>query len=168
MRLFLALWPDDAVRARLAAAQADWGWAPRAARVPPERLHLTLHFLGEVAEPDAAALRQRLPPLPRRFELCFDRPLLWPHGIAVLEAQTAPAALTELHVALGDTLLGLGLRTEQRAYRPHLTLARHAQGSVPPAEGTRIRWPVDGYVLVRSHGGPPPHYELLERVASRT
>lgn len=166
MRLFFALWPDDALRERLAAEQAAWGWSSRAACVPPERLHLTLHFLGEVAEPAAAALRERLPPLSGGCELCLDRPALWPHGIAVLEAAAVPAALGALHGELAERLQALGLRTERRAFRPHVTLARHAQESRLPAEFEPIRWPVAGYALVHSCSGPPLRYELLERVGA--
>ncbi|WP_298831462.1 RNA 2',3'-cyclic phosphodiesterase [uncultured Piscinibacter sp.] len=164
MRLFIALWPDDEVRRQLAAAQAAWGWRSRAVRVPPERLHLTLHFLGEVSEPVAEALRERLPPSGLACELCLDRPSLWPHGIAVLEAGTVPPALAELHGELALRLQALGLRTEGRAFRPHVTLARHAQGSRPPSGFESIRWAVSGYALVHSRSGPPLHYELLQQV----
>ena len=53
MRLFLALWPDAAERQRLAAAQTAWPWPPQTAPVPPERLHLTLHYLGEIGDEGA-------------------------------------------------------------------------------------------------------------------
>ena len=41
-RLFYALWPDAAARAALAAWQASLGGAP----TRPDKLHLTLAFLG--------------------------------------------------------------------------------------------------------------------------
>jgi 2'-5' RNA ligase len=164
MRLFLALWPDDDVRARLAAAQRSWRWPPRAAVVAPERLHLTLHFLGEVDEPAAESLVARLPPWPGPFTLRLDHAALWQHGIAVLGADEVPPGLAELHAALAGTLLDLGLRVESRRLRPHVTLARHAQGAKLPAAAVRIDWPVRGYELVRSVAGPPLHYEIIARV----
>ena len=56
-RLFYALWPSELERARLAA-----GFAPLVATVagrpvPPANLHVTLEFLGLVAEPRIATLR---------------------------------------------------------------------------------------------------------------
>ena len=47
-RLFIALWPGEAVRAQLVQWQRAVSW-PQAARVAtPAGLHLTLHFIGAV------------------------------------------------------------------------------------------------------------------------
>lgn len=163
MRLFLALWPDDAVRRRLAAAQQAWHWPARAARVPPDRLHLTLHFLGEVADREARALAASLPPCTAPFTLWLDRAALWPQGIAVLEPVEPPAGLAALHSDLAELLRVQGLRVEARAFRPHVTLARHAQGVMPPAEPAAVEWAVRGYALVRSTAGAPLRYEPIAR-----
>ena len=159
MRLFLALWPDDAVRERLARAQAAWAWPPRAARVPLERLHLTLHFLGEVDGRAAGRLAASLPRLSSPVALRLDRPVLWPQGIAVLEPSSVPDALASLHAELAARLRVLALPVEARPYRPHVTLARHAHGAMPPGESTPVEWRADGYALVRSVAGPPLRYE---------
>jgi 2'-5' RNA ligase len=163
MRLFLALWPDDAVRERLAEAQRCWRWPERAARVPPDRLHLTLHFLGEVGEPAARALAASLPPVPEPFTLRLDRAALWPRGLAVLEPQAVPAGLVALHAELAGWLRSQRLRVDARPFRPHVTLARHAQGTRPPAESPPVEWRVGGYALVHSHAGPPLRYEPIAR-----
>ncbi len=165
MRLFLALWPDDMLRARLTEAQRAWHWPPRAALVPPQRLHLTLHFLGEVGEPEARALIDRLPPA-ESFALRIQSAACWPQGLAVLEVVEPPPALVRLHAALADTLHGLGLRAEARRFRPHVTLARHAQGALAPEPPEAIEWPVRDYALVRSYAGPPPRYETIAWVGS--
>lgn len=47
-RLFLALWPDPAVRHQLRAARDAWQWPRGATPVHADKLHLTLHFLGDV------------------------------------------------------------------------------------------------------------------------
>lgn len=165
MRLFLALWPDDVVRARLVAAQREWVWPPRAVPVSPERLHITLHFLGEVDEAAARALAGRLPPCPA-FALRLEQAALWPRGLAVREALDVPPELAQLHGALAGVLGRLGLRVEARRLRPHVTLARHAQGARPPERVAPLVWPVSGYVLVRSHAGPPLRYEPVARVGA--
>lgn len=72
----------------------------------------------------------------------------------------APKAMHALHSRLADALLGLGLEVEARPFKPHLTLARRAQGALPPAERLHCRWPVTGYALVQSLQGyrPLQHY----------
>jgi len=162
MRLFLALWPDDEVRARLAGAQRAWGWPRRAVCVPPQQLHATLHFLGEVDEPAVPALVAGLPPA-LRFTLRLARAALWPRGLAVLEADEVPPALAQLHAALAALLRAQGLRVEARRLRPHVTLARHALGAAEPADFAPLDWAVQGYALVRSHAGPPLRYEVVAR-----
>lgn len=163
MRLFLALWPDDAVRRQLASAQRAWQWPARAARVPADRLHLTLHFLGEVPDREACALAAALPPCQVPFTLRLDRAALWPQGIAALEPGSTPAGLAALHADLAALLRAQGLRVEARAFRPHVTLARRAQGAVPPPEPLTIEWAVRGYALVRSHAGASLRYEPIVR-----
>ena len=164
MRLFLALWPDAAVRQRLVDASSAWLWPPQAAPVPSERLHLTLHYLGELGEVETASLRARLPGLPEPFVLEFGRAALWPQGIAVLEPLGVPPGLAALHAALGLALGELGVRTDNRPFRPHVTLARHAQATSLPAESPRWAWPVNGYALVQSVSGPPLRYDVLQHL----
>ncbi|MES2153412.1 MAG: 2'-5' RNA ligase family protein [Pseudomonadota bacterium] len=55
-RLFLALWPGAAVRAQLGERRDDWRWPRAASPVADGRLHLTLHFLGEVERARVAPL----------------------------------------------------------------------------------------------------------------
>lgn len=163
MRLFLALWPDDDLRARLVAAQRGWVWPERAATVPPDRLHLTLHFLGEVDEGAAASLAASLPTVTSPFTLRLAQAALWPQGIAVLEPQAVPSGLVSLHADLGALLRSHGLRVEARPFRPHVTLARHAQGARPPDPSPAVEWPVGGYALVRSIAGSRLRYLPIAR-----
>lgn len=168
-RLFLALWPDAATRRTLAQARDQWRWeqgsAPRSpAPVRSDKLHLTLHFIGNVDRSRLPALQAGLAVACSAFELAFGRHALWARGIAVLEPLTVPPALLALHGALGDALRGLGLPVEQRPFRPHVTLARHAGHALPPPDASRFSWRPAGYALVESRldagGGyhPLTHY----------
>jgi 2'-5' RNA ligase len=163
-RLFTALWPDDAVRHALAQAQACWSWPSGAARVKPERLHATLHFLGNVPAAripllDEAIARVGFEP----FSLEFGLPDIWAGGIAVLQPRAMPPQLLALHAKLGEAIGGLGLPVESRAYRAHVTLARRASGAKPPAEAPALPWEVNkGFVLVRSLPGGRG-YEVIGR-----
>lgn len=153
-RLFVAVWPSRSVQAALAAAADVWAWPAAARRTRPERLHLTLHFIGDVpmARLDELRAHLRLPFEP--FDIELGRPDVWRGGIAVLEANAIPAPLHELHARLAQALRTLGLPVEERAWRPHVTLARKAFGLRPPAEVPPVRWRADeGYRLVQSLPG---------------
>lgn len=163
LRLFLALWPGDDLQGAIASWQRQWAWKAHAAPIKTERLHLTLHFIGDMAA-------ERLPRLTRRlrvpwvpFELTLGHGEVWPNGVAALRPDEAPAPLLQLHEALRRELVALDVPVEERAYKPHVTLARRAYGSKPPQQRLALRWPVDsGYVLVRSLPGAGG-YEILER-----
>lgn len=152
-RLFLALWPSATIREQLRERRDAWQWPRGATPVHADKLHLTLHFLGDVPS-------ERLPALLARFAVPFEAfridlgtPALWPHGIAVLEPLAVPPALLALHARLADALVDLGLQPETRSYRPHVTMARRAGGAALPENGPAIAWQADRYALVESQGG---------------
>jgi RNA 2',3'-cyclic 3'-phosphodiesterase len=163
LRLFLALWPDEAVRDRIWSWQQAWRWPPGARLVARERLHLTLHFIGNVAA-------ARLPELVlgsrvdfEALDMAFGDAAVWPGGIAVLRPHATPPALARLHARLAASLTALELPVEPRPFRAHVTLARRAAGAVAPPAHPPIEWPADdGYVLVRSLPGGAG-YQILER-----
>jgi RNA 2',3'-cyclic 3'-phosphodiesterase len=166
LRLFLALWPDEAVRDALAQWQSRWRWPGGAKLVGREQLHLTLHFIGNVPASRlgdlVSALRVPFEPL----DLHFGAGEVWPGGIAVLRPGTTPEPLFAVHARLAQALTQLQLPVEPRAFRAHVTLARKAAGAVPPADAA-LHWRADaGYVLVQSlaNGGG---YEVLERFSPR-
>ncbi len=160
-RLFIALFPDAAARDEIAAWRDAWTWPRAATPVKTGRLHVTLHFLGDVKQERIAALAAalRVPFTP--FTLRFDHAALWPHGIAVLEPAALPNALLALHASLGATVRDLGLPVDDRPFRPHVTLARRANGAVPPVAAGQIVWPVARYALMSSTLGADGAYTLL-------
>lgn len=162
-RLFLALCPGPQVQAALSAHAQAWRWNADAARYAPADWHVTLHFIGAVPRSRIDELRAALAAPMRPFELRFGEPALWPHGLAVLLPMAVPAALQALHDELGRRLRQLGLTTDERAYRPHLTLARRAVRAQPPAQWPAWGWRVHGYVLMESTGQPDARYRVLQR-----
>ena len=161
-RLFLALWPDAAVRGQLRTWRDAWTWPRGASPVHTDKLHLTLHFLGNVP-------RERLPDLLDGLSVPFSpfsvqlgRPTLWHNGIAVLEPLAVPPALLDLHAGLSAALTDVGLVPEARAYRPHVTMARRAGGAGVPASGPAIDWAIDRYALVESQPGDGGGYTVLK------
>ncbi|HEY0061757.1 MAG TPA: RNA 2',3'-cyclic phosphodiesterase [Telluria sp.] len=161
-RLFLALWPDPAIRAQLAQARDRWTWPRSATPVRTERLHLTLHFIGDVAQERVADVAAALEVKSPVFDLRFGRNVLWPHGVAVLEPEHAPPTLHALHDTLGAALRALSLPLDARAYKPHVTLARRAGTALPGMDESSILWSVDRYALVQSQAGK---YQVLREYA---
>ena len=152
-RLFIALWPDPQVRHALRRWRDAWEWPRGATPVKPERLHMTLHFLGSVSNERIAELRGALAVPFEPFELEFGQARLWPHGIAVLEPHAAPGQLLQLHSDLGKALEGLGRTVDERSFKPHVTMARRAVKASVPQSGPPLTWAVDGYALMESNAG---------------
>jgi RNA 2',3'-cyclic 3'-phosphodiesterase len=161
-RLFIGLWPGPEACLALQAWSRPWLGAAATQRVPAQRLHLTLHFLGDVPSERLPALQSALALPVTPFVLSLGRAALWPGGIAVLEPERLPSPLIRLHGAIGETLQRLALPTQARPFRPHVTLARRAGTAAAPATGPRIRWPVRGFALVESHAAPGGGYRILQ------
>lgn len=166
-RLFFALWPGAAERAALAA------WLPplrelcggRSMR--PDTLHLTLVFLGEVAEHrlQAACLAAQEVVF-HRFDLQLATAHYWGHNHIVYATPTAvPAPLAALAGGLAHGLRRHGFHFEERPYKPHVTLLRNAKWSDADLPSLPVvHWPVYDFALVQSlPGAQSAHYEVLAR-----
>lgn len=138
------------MRVALAQHRDTWQWPAKVAQVPAEKLHLTLHFIGDVERKRLPELQQQLRISFEPFTLQLDYAEFWPHGIAVLRPHLIPPALVQLQAALGGELQRLALPVDTREFHPHVTLARRANEAVLPQRQPFIDWPVDGYVLVES------------------
>ncbi len=178
VRLFIAVDPSAEALTVLADAQhalrgsiACRSWSNLAGT------HLTLHFLGEVAEADVGAIDAALArcaaaAVPFNLALAPIGAFPSPARARVLWAGVGGdlAGLAALHGALGEALRALGRPPEARAFKPHLTLAR--EPADPAAAGRAIAaitlppvaWRVAEAVLYRSHLGPTgARYEPLAR-----
>jgi 2'-5' RNA ligase len=150
-RLFFALWPDEGVRARIEKAVVQLP-VREGRRVPRDNLHITLVFLGSVAESSRRCVEgvadgiQASP-----FSLSLDQVGYWPRPRVVwLGASTIPDKLARLEAALSQGIAQCGIEVENRPYAPHMTLLRKVSrparlGSLDP-----IEWRVDHFALVES------------------
>lgn len=153
-RMFVGLWPAPEVRAAIERHVHDWHWRPAARQTPPEKLHVTLHFLGELPPEQVVLLRDALALPWSGCTLRLDRAEVWPGGIAVLEAGEVPPQLADLHARMGDALRRCAIAVDGRRYRPHVTLARKGQGSRPPERWQAIAWNAGPrFLLARSLPG---------------
>ena len=130
MRLFVAMDIPDDVRCAIGARAAQLRLVCRNARwVRIEGLHVTLKFIGETPPEKAAGIKTALAsipsraPIPMNFRgLGFFPNLQRPRVLWVgIEAGTG---LGELAAAVETALGALGIPREERAFSPHLTLAR--------------------------------------------
>ena len=125
IRLFIAIELPDGLKRAFAGLRTP---IPGARWVPPEQIHLTLAFLGEVEETAVGHLhdelsRIRIP----SFKLrpagtgCFPgrqrARVLW----VGLEPEPH---LRDLAAAVQSVLLACGIPQEERPFSPHITLAR--------------------------------------------
>ena len=163
MRLFLALWPGERVRASFAQVAGSLASATRAKAVPAEKIHLTLAFLGEVEPARTAAVREAAREArASRFEIVFDEVGSFRRArVAWAGASRVPAPLLELQSSLVNALRARGFALDERAFAAHVTLARKIAGIVPRAPMPPIKWRPRDFALVRSETRTG-RYELLE------
>lgn len=138
MRLFVAVnFPADLRDAVWTAAEPARRGSPPIRWVGPDGVHVTLKFLGEVADERFEALRDALGRAAagiRRFTLELAgggvfpgaaRPRVFWAGIA------ADPQLELLQHAVEREFAPLGFPTEARAFRPHVTLGRAERDAAP-------------------------------------
>ncbi|HEY0856166.1 MAG TPA: RNA 2',3'-cyclic phosphodiesterase [Albitalea sp.] len=162
-RLFIGLWPDEGVREALIACAERWTWPPGARRVPRNKLHLTLFFLGAVPRERVAVLEQALAVPVNGFELHLQHAEVWPSEVAVLRPLAVPPGLQSLHGRLHEALAEIGMAPPRERWQPHLTLARKARWAVPCDAKPPVRWSVRGHALIEST--PSSAYRVLREYA---
>jgi 2'-5' RNA ligase len=130
VRAFIAIDLPSEIQAALARQQAAFRAAcPDARWTRPQGIHLTLKFLGEIAEAKVDEVKEALssfPPFPpfavevKGFGFFPDarRPSVFWAGV------TAPAGLADLARHVEDAMEKLAFAPERRPFSPHLTLAR--------------------------------------------
>jgi len=152
--------------------------APSPSRAPA---HLTIRFLGDVAESRIPAIGAALRPVAERFRPFF----VTFEGVGAFPSRAAPrvvwvgvgegrATVERLAEDVTTALDGVGFPREPGAFVAHLTLFRVRsesdrsrarsllEGRVPPPEPRRVR--VDELVLKESTLGPSgPSHRTVER-----
>jgi RNA 2',3'-cyclic 3'-phosphodiesterase len=142
MRLFIALDIDDEIRGRIARfVEGVSGSAPDARWVKPESLHVTLKFIGEQPEAKVDEIKGALGMIvASEFTVQFRGYGFFPTAKAARVFWVGIGAgpeLAALAAAVDRETARLGVPKEERAFSPHLTLARGgARGSGSPRWST--------------------------------
>lgn len=169
-RLFLALFPDAATAARIAALATEQcksrGFHGKPLR--SDRLHVTLFHLGDWAGvPDelVSAAKQAAGSLSEsQFDLAFDTVASFavrrPQKPFVLKAASGNDALRGFHARLAQGLRRAGLAQWTRgSFEPHVTLVYDPQ-VIPPQRVETIGWRTREFALVHSLLGQTLHMPL--------
>ena len=148
-----------------------------------EQAHLTLHFLGGVEESRVKGLESRLSATLagiKGFEVSVKGVGAFP---SLSRARVLWAGIDDkggrlllLHQRLGGTLSEAGFQLEDRAFSPHLSLARNRRQPTgderAELQGWLSRWrdylfgrlPVETVLLMRSQlGAGPAKYTIVKR-----
>jgi 2'-5' RNA ligase len=179
VRAFVAVVPPPAALAALVRAVEPLraAYPSGVSWVPPERLHVTLAFLGDVTEPVAdhvaAALAGAVPAVaPFEARVAGGGAFPRPARPCVLWAGVEAVALPSLARAARRAARGAGVRLERAPFVPHVTVARVRTAALdgPAAVAALDRvsgapWTVTEVVLMRSVLGPHPSYEPVARCA---
>lgn len=137
MRLFVALDIDDEIRGRIARfVEGVQGFAPDARWAKPESLHVTLKFIGEQPDAAVARIKEALATVQARgTEIHFRGYGFFPTAKSARVfwvGMEAGPDLASLAAAIDQKTAALGIPKEERAFSPHLTLARAGGRSGSP------------------------------------
>ncbi|PWT89480.1 MAG: RNA 2',3'-cyclic phosphodiesterase [Proteobacteria bacterium] len=170
MRLFVALEIPPNVRNHLADLINELsGVAPQLKWVRPHNLHVTLKFIGHAPAEKLDAMRTALSAIRTdgAIEMRFrglgffpseKRPRVFWAGLE------APPNLARLAAHIDAALESLGFPREERAFSPHLTLARIDEGRMPVELRSSIRNKMkDEFGLVRTN-----QFHLMESKLHRS
>jgi len=154
-RLFFALWPDDALRSEIARAVRPVLEGRRARAVRTANLHITLAFLGAVAEErvnDAIEAGEQV--RGEAFELAIDHVESWRAAhVACLTLAPVPPPLAALVERLRFSLTARNLEPDPKEFRAHVTVAREWRDQRLDARIGPFVWRVREFALVESTPG---------------
>lgn len=148
-KLFFALWPDAATRQALVRLQQP----VHGRLIPPDKLHLTMAFLGQQPAEALPALQailaaSTMPALELHIDCYgyFTRP-----RIAWAGMTAPPEALLAAQAELMARLEAAGFSAATHgAFKPHVTLAREANEAPALFGAAPVVWKVGGLALVES------------------
>lgn len=133
MRLFVSVDLPEALIDPVREVQTAFADADGLDFVDPAQAHLTLKFLGDVEEADyddvVAALTDAVADADvGPFEVSFEGLGVFPSldyvSVVWLGVGDGSAELAALHEAIEEACVALGFDAEDRAFTPHVTLAR--------------------------------------------
>ena len=155
VRLFFALWPDVASVTTTAALAQQVALKSAGRAVPTANIHLTLAFLGHQPQTSIASIMQAVAGIEEpAFDLGLDRLDYWRKvKVAWLGTDASPPELAALNRRIVASLSDVGIKSDDRPYHPHVTLARKATVPISERLERAIAWRIADFSLVASVPG---------------
>ena len=164
IRTFVAIFPPKEVREALFRAAQNLPTSRDFRPVGHEKIHLTLKFLGDVAEEDLDTIENALQPISEGhepFEVSTSSFGAFPSEkkarILWIGIEQGSEHLRTVAEAVENLLAPAGFERENRPYIPHLTLgrtrARRTKLDTSEASPPTFRFTVRGIDLVKSAPG---------------
>ena len=150
-RLFLACWPEQSLQETLYSLARRFQREYGGRRIACENIHLTLIFLGQVRQEKEIELRSRLRLIEAaHFELVINKAGAFPRAkVCWVAPSVQPDALKELYRILLKTVHDMGFDTDDRPFRPHITLLRKSR-AVNAHDIKPLGWEVGSFYLIES------------------
>jgi len=161
-RLFFAVWPAPAAAGELARVGESLAGIVGGRPVPADKIHMTLAFLGSLAEEQTgAAVLAASTVKGREIRMAIDSVGSFRRSRVGWAAPSQPdAPLAELQATLAGALRARGFALEDRAFAPHVTLVRKIGKPVPRTPVAPVEWRSNAFTLVESTGDG--RYEVME------
>jgi RNA 2',3'-cyclic 3'-phosphodiesterase len=164
IRTFVAIFPPQDVREALFRAAQNVPTSRDFRLVGQEKIHLTLKFLGDVAEEDLDTIKKALQPISEvhdRFEVSTSGFGAFPSEkkarILWTGIEQGSEHLRTVAEEVENLLAPAGFERENRPYVPHLTLgrtrARRTELDTSDTSPPTLRFTVRGIDLVKSAPG---------------
>ncbi|MGH8126765.1 MAG: RNA 2',3'-cyclic phosphodiesterase [Gammaproteobacteria bacterium] len=163
LRLFLALWPDVAVRRALQAATRTAVETSGGRAVPTANYHLTLAFLGLQPRSQLDVIHDAISRLESITGTLHLQQIGYFRAARVLWAgpQRTPTMLSRQANRLRAALGANGVSFTPGPFRAHVTLARRV-AQVPSVEFEPIHWAYTGVTLIESDRARPRYRVLAQ------
>ncbi|MFC2140599.1 RNA 2',3'-cyclic phosphodiesterase [Candidatus Auribacterota bacterium] len=132
MRTFIAIEIDHAIRDKIGEIQHRLAFLnSKISLVPPQNMHLTLKFLGELGEEEVALLKEGLARYLKgthKFSLHFSGSGVFPSEQRVrvvwVGIDKGKRELTSLSQTIEPLFTEIGIEVDKKPFSPHITIGR--------------------------------------------
>ena len=123
--------------------------------MPPQHFHVTLAFLGSVAEArvtEVTAVAQQVATSSSSVQIVLDSVEFWRKARVLCATSLVGSRRggVELAETLKSTLVAAGFAPDLKPFRPHVTLARKVQPGIRDVAMTPVLWTFSEFALVES------------------